>query len=340
MAIININQSVLVFDDEDTTTSNPKRRNVDWTTAMTGVSVKEPSSREYALQPGEVSTVFTGTRTLAVDGTTEFTLTLNPVIEGVYRLTSTAGTAPVFRTVRAVALNGEDVAVTVNNNATAEFALDAISVPTFAGVSVGDVLFIPDTTTGDSASPFNILNTGFWTVLAVGASGAGANRKLTAKRLNGEDFQGVSEAVVSVTDDAQFIVYSSSGVQVGDTLRLISGFSSVSQKTYVVSRVTDLWVEFTSGEALPLEADIIPTASGISIYSDAKNYVRVEVDQEAVVRVNGDSTDNVWLSPRDPGVKSGIAHFEMWGNIYQLVIVNKSNSDSLKATVISVVKAY
>jgi hypothetical protein len=334
MAIININQNVLVFDDEDTATNNPKRRNVDWTTNITGIPVKEPSSREYTLQPGETSTVFSGVRALTLDDTTTFSLSLNAVAGSVYRLTATAGTAPGFRTLRAIDLTGETVTVTVNNNATAEFVLPGSSTETFAGAVAGDVLFIPDATTGDPASPFNVMNVGFWTVLSV------ATRKLIAKRLNGESFQGVSEGPIAVASASEFQVFSAAGVQAGDTLNIVAGFSPISQKSYVISRVTPSWVEFTSTESLPLETGVTPDDTGLAIYSSAKSFVRVEVDQEAVVRINGDTGDWNRLSPRDPGVKSGIAHFEIWGNVYQLVIVNKSTSDSLKATVISVVKAY
>lgn len=336
MSTLNIHQNLVIFDDTNIATNQPKLQYVSWTTDFTGIQVEEPASKQYFLQPAETLTVFSGIRTLLVDGTTAFDLTLNPAQSGVYRLTNSAGTAPGFRTARAVSISGESVTVTINNNATAEFALSAVAVPTFAAVQVGDTLFIPDTTTGDSASPFNTLNVGFWTVLAVTNSGAGANRKLICKRLNGEAFEGVAE-VVSVTANSQFKVFSSSGVQPGDTLKLSAGFSTVTQKTYSLQTVTSDWVEFTSAEPLPLETGIIPTAAGLIIYSDAKSLVRVEVDQESVLRLNSDSTDNLRLSPRAPGSQQDVAHFEIWSPIYQLVLINKSTA-TLKATVITAVQ--
>jgi len=334
MSIINIHSNVLIFDDnDDVVTSNPKRRNTDWTVDISGVKVSDPESKSYTIAPGDTSTIFSGERTLTVDNTTVFSVSLNPVSDATYRLTNTSGTAPGFRTDRVILLNTKTVNVAVNNNATVEFTVTG--TPDFTGVVAGDIVFIPDTTTGDSASPFNVLNVGFWVVLANTAS----NKKLVCKRIGTADFQGVSETVV-ITANAQFLVFSSAGVQVGDTLSLMSGFSSITlASTYQIQAVTPLWIEFGSTVSLPLETGVSPTASGIAIYSSAKNFVRVEVDRESVIRLNADSSNNTKLSPREQGTKDGVAYLEMWGNVYKMVIVNKSDSDPLKAIVISAIKS-
>lgn len=337
MATFNISSNHIIFG-EDTVTSQPALKYVDWTQNFNGIQVSQPSSRQYELQPLESVTLFSGVRSLLIDVTTEFDLTLSSLSTSVYRMTNTAGTAPGFRTTRAVSVSGETITVTVNNNATAEFALSAVSVPTFSAVTAGDTLFLPDTTTGDSASPFNVLNVGFWVVLSVTNSGAGANRKLICRRLAGEAFVGVSE-VVAVTANPQVKVFSSTGVQAGDTLKVLAGFSSVTRKSFIITTATDTWIEFTSGEPLPLESDVLPGVSGLTIYSSAKNFIRVEVDQESVLRLNSDTTDNMVLSPRSPGVATDVAHFELWGPVYQAVLVNKSTSATLKATVITVALA-
>src|SRR5690606_14922263 len=99
------------------------------------------------------------------------------------------------------------------------------------------------TLTGDAAlsSPFNVLNGGFWSVLAR------TSTVVTVVRPNGESFSGTSEAV-ALTSDAQLQAFSSSGVQVGDTLEISGGFSAVTQKAFEVSTVTPGWVEFVSTE--------------------------------------------------------------------------------------------
>lgn len=333
---MNISSNHIIFG-EDTVTSQPALRYVDWTRNFNGIQVDQASSRQYELQPLESLVLFSGARTLSIDGTTEFELSLSTVNTSSYRMERTAGTTPGFRTTRSVLVGGEEITVTVNNNATAEFALDAASVPTFAAVQPGDVLFIPDTTTGDAASPFSVLNVGFWTVLAVTNSGVGANRKLVCKRLAGQSFEATAE-VVTVAANSEFRVFSASGVQVGDTLKILLGFSTVTRGSYSVSSVTDTWVEFTSTQPLPLEEDVIPGAAGISIYSSAKNFVRVEADQPAVLRLNADTTDNLEINPRTPGVSTDVGHFELWGSVYQATLINKSPTATLQATVITAVK--
>jgi len=338
MPRLNIHSNILAFADPETVTSNPKLRHVDWTTDYTQIDIVGPENKEHTLAPAETRTLFSGVRTLTVDGTTEFSLALNAAQGGVYRLSVTGGTAAGFRTTRAVAISGETLTVVANNNATVSFALAAASVPTFAAVQVGDIVFIPHTTTGDAASPFNVLNTGFWVVLARGSSGAGADRKLTCKRLPGVAFEGTSESV-AVANDFEFRAFSSGPVQAGDNVVLSSGFSAVTLGTYVLKTVTDTWVEFTSGESLPLEDDILPTATGIRIYSQAKSFVRIEVDRPAYVRLNGSVGNEIALKPRVTGSATDRAHFEMWGTIWQLEVVNRSPDASMVTQLISASEA-
>lgn len=338
MSKLNVHSNIVAFGDSDTASTQPKLKFFDWSTSVNLVSVEQPRSKEYLLDPGETRTIFSGTRSLAIDGTTAFSLALNAAKLGVYRVTNTAGTAPVFRTSRALTLNGETLTATVNNNATMEFTLADGSTPTFAGCVAGDTIFIPNTTTGDSASPLNVLNTGFWTVLALGGAGAGANRKLTCQRPAGEAFVGVSEAV-AITANSQFLAFSQGPVRAGDFLVISAGFSAVSQKTFQITAVTPTWVEFASAESLPLEADITPAAAGFRIYSEAQSFVRIMADQEAVVRRNGDTGDYNKLEPLVPGEADGMGWQESWGPTWELVLVNKSPTAAMHVVVLSAKKA-
>jgi hypothetical protein len=325
MSVLDIHSSIVVYGDGEIATSNPQRVYVDWSTHVTGVSVVQPSSREYQALPGETLSIFSGVRTTAIDNTTTFALTLNSVKSGVYRLTYSSGTAPAFRTARTVNTSGVLLTISINNNATAEvLAGGAI----FGNVQVGDIVFIPNTTTGDAAGPFNVNNVGFWVVLATSTT------KITLKRRVGEAFSGVAEAVTP-SSNSQFTVFSAAGVQVGDTVEISAGFSAVTQKAYVVSEVTATWVEFTSTENLPLESGIVPTATGVVFYNDSKRFVRVEVDQDAAVRLNGDTGNSVRLAPRVSGDPDQTAHFEKWGPCWQLVIVNRSTTSTMVINVIS-----
>ncbi len=327
MSILNQSMALVVYDDAESS-NNPLQRYIDWKRNTLSVSVSNPQSKKYVLQPNSSSVLFSGSRTTAIDGTSAFSIALNTYNSSVYRITSTGGTAPAFRTDRALTMSASTITVVINNNATATFSASAGS---FAAVQVGDTVFVPHTLTGDAAlaSPFSATNGGFWVVLARTAS------VLTLTRPSTESFSGVAEAVL-LTSNAQLQAFSSAGVQVNDAIEISAGFSVVTQKTFVVSTVTPSWVEFVSTESLPLETGILPTATGLIFYTEAKRFIRIESDQEAVVRFNGDTGNTVRLSPRSAGsLSSGYGMIEKWGTAWQVEMVNKSRTSSMTVIVIS-----
>jgi hypothetical protein len=260
--------------------------------------------------------MFDGTRTTSIDGTTQFQVTLNPMDPSLYRFTWVSGALPVFRVARATNLSGTQVTVTTAANGSATFSVS--SGTPFSGVQSGDIVFIPGISTGDPASPFSDINTGYWEVL--GASGTA----LQATRLAGQQFVGINEQV-TVTDAAQFQIFSSTGVQVGDKVEISSGFAIATRKTYEVVAVNPKWVEVVSTSPLALET-AAPGMGGMSFYTSSKRFVRVEVDQEALVRMNGDTGSSQRLSPVIPGDSLQTAWFEKFGPAWSLVIVNRSAS--------------
>lgn len=325
MKIIDIHSTIVMYGDE-AATSNPQRRFTDWSRHATNVLVDQPAIREYVAQPGELLSIFSGVRSTSIDGTTAFALTLNPVKSSTYRTTNTAGTAPVFRVARAYDPASQVHAIVVNNNATAEMTNGSANFPA-AGVVVGDSVFLPHTTTGDAASPFNVSNVGFWSVIGV------TTTKLTLTRRVGEAFSGVAESVSPTA--SQMIIFGAAGVQIGDSMEVSAGFAAPTQQTFVVSEVTPAWVEFVSTSSLPLETGIVPTASGLTFYSDTKRFLRVEVDQEAVVRLNGDASNVNRLAPMIVGDDDAVAWFEKWGPVWDLKVLNRSTTSSMRVVVIS-----
>lgn len=322
--IIDFHSSHLIYQNDQGATTNPKRVFVDWTRHVNGVEVTKPESKSYQVEPSGSLTLFSGTRSTSIGASTEFDVSLNTIEDALYRLTHSAGTAPAFRTARAYSPSGVLLTLTVNNNATLE-------VTQAAGdflAQVGDTVFIPGASTGDSASPFGGLNEGRWVVISAAAL------RLVLVRPVGVTFEGVSETVTP-SANTQLIIFSASGVQVGDTLEISAGFSSVTQQAFVVSAVTPTWVEFVSTDALPLEEGVVPTASGMVFYTSAKRFLRVEVDQEAVIRLNGDSSNTNRISPRVAGDSDQMGHFEKWGPCWSAVVVNRSSTAALIVNTIS-----
>lgn len=324
-AIFNFYSKILAFGDR-TVNSNPKLRLVDWERQIGGVSVSDCTSKGFALIPGETKTIFDGTRALTIDGTTAFSLSLLTNSSSTYRITHTAGTAPGFRTGRNLTLNTCSVTFVINSNNTVTLTVSGAS--DFTNVVSGDMIFIPHTTTGDAANVLNVLNAGYWQVLA-----KNSNTNLVIARLAGTTFEGVGETV-ALTANTQLRAYSASGVQIDDTLTVSSGFSTSAQTSFKVSNVTDLFVEFTSTLPLPNETGVIPTASGLAVYTDAKRLLYLESDQDCVLRLNGDSGNSCRLSPIEAGNPDSIGPYFKWGHVYSLVVVNKSTS-TLNLTVIT-----
>jgi hypothetical protein len=326
VSILNQALSFVIYDDADSS-NNPLQRYANWQRNIL-TTISNPQTKKYVIPANSTSTIFSGVRATAIDGTSAFSIALNAYNSSVYRVTNTGGTAPAFRTDRALTLSGMTITVAINNNATATFTTSGGS---FAAVQVGDVLFVPSTLTGDAAlaSPFSPVNGGFWSVLAR------TNTVLTVMRPTGVSFSAVAEAV-ALTANAQLQAFSSSGIQVNDTLEISAGFSVVTQKSFKVLNVTPSWVEFVSTDPLPLESGILPTASGMVFYTDAKRLVRIEVDQNAIARFNGDTGNTNRIDARTAGdIKSGFGYHEKWGTAWSLDIVNRSRTSSMTVIVFS-----
>lgn len=330
-SLLSIFHHLLAFGDAQAS-SNPRLKYLDWEVAYSAIPVQDQQSKTYILDPGETRTIFSGARTLTVDNTTAFSLTLNPNLSSVYRMTRTAGTAPGFRTDRALTLSTHTITVSINNNVTAQFSLEPSASVNFSAVQIGDTIFIPGVSTGDAAGPFNVLNEGFWTVMAVVPVSSNPNLGIICQRPAGVAFQGVAETV-SVTVDSQLQAFSAGPVQAGDTLQIGAGFSTITRQSFQISTVTAGWIEFLSTQPLPLESGVLPGSAGISIYTNAQNFLRIEADQLAYVKINQGS--NIELVPRQVCDIQGRGYLELWGNIWQLDVVNRNPGSVMNVFVAS-----
>lgn len=312
MATLNLYGLTLAYSDITVPGNNPGMRNVDWKREQQGISVKKPSNVPYELSAGLTIDCFDGSRSLTVDATTSFDLKLSLLGSDLYRLQSVAGTSPGFRTKRSTAVTGLALTTAAPGNGT--LTLTAASGSPFAAVVAGDELMIPGPMTGDGSTPFSVLNQGRWTVIAASAA------FVTLVRPAGQDFQGVAEAVTPSSEALS--VYSSAGVQPGDKMKLISGFSAQSLRTFTVESVTDSYVEFRSNVPLAEESSVEPTAAGIAIYTNCKRFVQIEADQECELIINGVS--GATLSPWCAGDPKGTATYMQVGPVYSLSVKNNS----------------
>lgn len=275
-----------------------------------------PASAPYEqgadIQPGGSYTFFDGTRTIAADGTTVFTFTLSPLnVDPIYRFTWSAGTRPGLRTDRGIDLSGLPVTIGVNSNETITMSAAAGS---FLPVQVADEIMIPGLTTGDPAGPFSEANVGRWIVLAKN----GGSSILQLSRPIGTSFSALGQTV-TVASAAQVVAMSPGPVRIGDSVRVISGFSDPICRAYVVSQVAPDWFEIVTSEALP---SVEVGAAGVPpiFYSNAKVFAMMSFDQELSLAVNG-ASPQPW-SPISPGQVPGF--WAQTGPIWSLRAINRS----------------
>ncbi len=309
-------------------------RNVDWRRTVPATTVKNPVETQYVIQPGASQIIFQGNRTIGIDGTSAFQIALNAFNSSVYRISNTGGTAPVFRTDRGLNLTGDSVTWSINNNASATVTVVAQN---FSAVVIGDNVWVPSTLTGDQSlsSPFSATNGGLWVV--IGKASGGTPKTITLIRPPGQAFSGMAE-VQTVTAQAQFVVFSAAGVQIGDTLEISSGFSVVTQSSYTVTNVLPSFIEIASTISLPLETGILPTASGIVFYLSNKRFLRLETDTEIAVRFNGlvgGSDQSIRVSPRVISDPNNVGWAEKWGVTWAMEVQNRSRTGSATVIVFS-----
>ena len=313
---LNLTLKALSYNDQPAT-ANPMRRHFDWSHVLSGLVVSNPKGTPYTVLPNSSLAIFSGVRSTSLDGTTQFTLSVSPLSTNRYRFTTSGGTLPVLRTDRALTANGHTFTWVANANATA--TLTSSTGGEFAAVQVSDSLWIPGTTTGDTAGPFSPLNEGLWIVL----SKDGTNTILQLARPTGVDFSGTSEAIV-VTSNSQAQAFSATGVQINDTVDISAGFALPVQQSYVISAVTPTWFEVITSATLPVAQVAIPGISGIVFYSTAKRLLIIESDQEAAVQVNGDTTQNNRVSPLAAGDPDQTGFYWKFGTTWSLTVVNRS----------------
>lgn len=316
-----------VVYDEDTLTNNPSKQYGNWKRGNYNIPVDKPAGpQELVIPAGGTVTPFSGVKTIT-HASAEFTLSVNPVKPSTYRLSWTGvGTFSGFRTTRDIDFSGQEVTLTVNNNAIVELS----STVDVSDAQVGDTVFIPGTMTGDSASPFSDPNVGYWVVSSVLSS---TSLALTRPPCN--TFNGLSETV-TVQNPEELAVYSSGPVVVGDQLEINSGFSPVTWGDKQITALSWNWVEFVSTTPLPLESDVSLAPDAFSIFGSAKRWVRIETDSPIALKFNGSAESVLKVIPRDAITGGLVGWFDSWGLFWELEIENLNKMGSCRVTISSV----
>lgn len=291
-------------------TNNPSRNNFKWTRESNGLLVSNPNSLAFSLSPGETRTLFNGMRTLTQDNTTQYSIALAPIAgqNTTYQLTWSGGTNPGFRTSRVTGGNGTTQVTTSLNGTVLTFTSTGGQPFSLlsGGVVPGDVVQI--------GNAFNFNNQGQFTVISVTATSFSVNNAF-----------GVIEGPITLGATSQVDIFSAAGVQAGDTLVISGGFSPATQGSYIVTAVTDLWVQFASLGVLPTEGPI--TTEAIAFYSDAQRLVYLESNQKVSMVINGQAGNEINpIANCQCVIQPGI--FLRMSTIYSMTVTNTSQSEA------------
>jgi len=302
MSKINLLVHISGYDDVSPTNSSTK--NVSrWTHDEQALDASEIYSKLLKLQAGQTLELFSGVIAISDDNTTTYDISLKPNTSSTYIIKNNSGTAPDFRSANFPGADATtEITVTKNGpiltfTSTAGTALDLIS----NGMLVGD-----DVRLGEG---FNTANQGRFTVLAFNAT------SFQVKNLAGAE-----EVVVLGADFATDLQnFGSAGVQIGDKVKITSGFSSVTFNTYEITDVNPEYLEVYSINSLPEETNI---QTRLYIYNNSKNFLYIESDKKLELVLNG--TAAIEITPMRAGIKAKKGVFLKSGETFSASITNKS----------------
>lgn len=291
---LNLNLNIQAYSDQSAST-NSSLTNFRWNRSFMGSDCSNAKSESFQLNPLETKTLHNGLVTLTADNTTSFDLSLSQ--SGQYVLSYNSGTLPGFRTKRAIGSDATTSFIVSRNANVMTFTYSTGTIPSFASVTIGDVLKLD--------TPFNVANRGYYNVIAKSST--------SVSIIN---YSGAEEVVVLGSSFNQnFKIFSSGPLSAGQTFKIENGFSLVTIGIYVAEIVEDDRIFFTSVD-LPLETNIL---ASVSAYSSCKSFIYIECNENAIVSVNG---QNISLKPILVGcdLKPGI--FMLNSDIYSLSVSN------------------
>lgn len=302
----NLNLLVFLNAYSDTTPSNdPSLNNFKWSRSLNSLPIENTLSYPLSLAPGETRTLFNGSRTLAQDGTTEYSIALKPLNTSIYVLSAVSGTLPAFRSARTTGADATTQITVTINGPVATFTSTSGTALNLAGCQVGDSVFV--------GNLFNIANQGLAKIIS-----------LTTTSFSIQNLLAVAEGPITLGSGfaAQIQIFGATGVQAGDNLVISGGFSPVTQGTYQITAVYANSLEFCSLGILPMEGPI--TTQAIAIYSQAKQFVYLESDQSCSMIINNVAAGNVSPFVISNSTQPGI--FMRTDTIYSMSVTNNSTN--------------
>jgi hypothetical protein len=302
MSKLNLLLNVNIYNDPNPT-NKPTQNNVDWSINVVGMDVAEPCSKTVVLAPSETKTLFSGEVETAVDNTTSFDLLPKSGASNTFILAWSSGSKPEFRLERDLSQDATSeltltkVGGLLEIESTGGTPIDFLN----SGVVVGDELRLGD--------EFNSFNRGKFKVLSVDSD------KITVQNYSAEN----EVVILGVNFLENIKIYSSSGVQIGDTLDINENFNSFIRGSYEITDVYPDRLEFHSSKLLPSSLD---EQSEITIFNNLKQFLYLEVNKTCQLEINGENQGDI--EPLSVGVQKKNGILLKTGKMYQATITNKT----------------
>jgi hypothetical protein len=265
MALLNVNLNVLSYLDSSKS-ANPKLKQLDTSISLMGMPTANIKNIPISLMPNESINVVSTLRALSYTGGNVFAVSKN---QSTARFTGSFGqrtgrTDGDATTQWLISKNQDLVTATFTGTGTA---------PNFGSMQAGDGITLD--------APFSSLNRGDFIAVKIGANYVQYVNPIAA-----------GETIVGQVD-----VYSSGPVQKGDILDLTSTqFAFPNNGQFVISRITDSFIEFSNPNAVP-ETGITGVTSGLNIYKDAYKWLFLIIDNKVYVKLNGNNDSTCEVEP-------------------------------------------
>lgn len=317
--LLNLFIRFAVFSDSSPTL-HPRLQDEDWDRQFEGITTGNSFSRRVDVPPAQSISVATTARSLSQDATTQYTVTRPDPDQNTFRFRWTGGTNPVLKTARTPGHDATTQFTVTKTGSVIRFTATGGTIPNFstAGVIVGDQLNI-ESTTPTVTSPFNTLNQGVFTVVAVST---------TFVEVLSIDGNGVAEGPITLGSRSDSLpalaVYSSAGVQVKDEALIQAvPFHIVNRGAFQVSKVTSTYFDVTNGTPGLAEGPItIGAIDGIVFYPSIWKWLYIETDQKVSVRINGDTSDRIQIEPVVAGSRDKVGVYLQRGQVYSVSLAN------------------
>jgi hypothetical protein len=296
MSFLNFTLSRIAYMD-DTASTDPLNKAFDVHTAKIGLYAQFPTVCTKVVEPGQIVLLESTSRALTYDSTTQFSFSHPELGSDIVRMRWTGtGTAPSFRTLRAIA-GGVNTQVEFSraSNTAAKLTNTSGTAWNTSSVQIGDEVFFQKSVEGEFTSPFSEVIQGQRFVIV----DKGVN--YIVLRDNGV-ISAESDIALGADYSTAMRVFSSLGVKTGDKIKFSSSAGlRPDNKSYVleVSQVSDRDLYFINPYGIDETA--VPGEQTFVVFERMLNFLSIDATGAVDIRIDSSSASNIPLYEFETG---------------------------------------